>query len=66
MKKLLTAIAVLGAITTTASAQSMDMNKYYQCYAEMTQAHKANGLHERNRPASIRIKEAVCKDRAQQ
>ena len=38
-----------------------DFNKYAKCYGEMTNAHKARGLHQSNRSMSIEIKETVCK-----
>lgn len=38
-----------------------DSNKYAKCYGEMTNAHKARGLHQSNRSMSIEIKETVCK-----
>ena len=34
--------------------------RYWKCYGEMTNAHKARGLHESNRELSIRIKEGIC------
>lgn len=40
---------------------SYDSNKYYKCYAEMTDAHKNRGFHDLNREASILTKETVCK-----
>lgn len=40
---------------------SFDENKYAICYGEMTNAHKARGLHQSNREMSIKIKETVCK-----
>ena len=36
-------------------------DKYLLCYDKMTKAHKANGLHKRNRQASIKIKRDICK-----
>jgi len=36
--------------------------EYQRCYGKVTQAHKANGLHDRNRAMSIKIKEQICKD----
>lgn len=36
--------------------------EYQRCYGKVTQAHKANGLHDRNREMSIKIKEQICKD----
>jgi len=36
-------------------------DKYAICYGNVTAAHKANGLHERNRSKSIQIKEEICK-----
>ena len=38
-----------------------DTDKYAICYAKITAAHKANGLHYRNRAKSIQIKEELCK-----
>ena len=35
-------------------------DRYWKCYGEMTNAHKARGLHESNRELSIRIKEGIC------
>jgi hypothetical protein len=35
--------------------------KYQICYGNVTAAHKANGLHTRNRDKSIEIKEQLCK-----
>ncbi len=37
-----------------------DYDKYAQCYGVMTELHKANGLHTRNRVMSIDIKETIC------
>ena len=37
-----------------------DDNRYFKCYGEMTNAHKARGFHQSNRNASINVKEAVC------
>jgi len=34
--------------------------RYWKCYGEMTNAHKARGLHQSNRELSIRIKEGIC------
>ena len=34
--------------------------RYNKCYGEMTNAHKARGLHQSNRELSIRIKEGIC------
>jgi len=39
----------------------VDTDKYKICYANVTAAHKANGLHFRNRAKSIEAKEALCK-----
>ena len=36
--------------------------EYQRCYGKVTQAHKASGLHDRNRAMSIKIKEQICKD----
>ena len=38
-----------------------DDNRYFKCYGEMTNAHKARGFHQSNRETSIRVKETVCK-----
>ena len=35
-------------------------NRYSECYGNVTLAHKRNGLHERNRAQSIKIKEQIC------
>ena len=37
---------------------------YAQCYGKMTRVHKENGLHDRNRPLSIEIKQKVCRNAA--
>lgn len=59
MKKLfLTALLLFFSIT---SVYSYDSTKYLICYGEMTKAHKARGFHQRNRVASIEVKETVCK-----
>ena len=36
-------------------------DRYWKCYGEMTNAHKARGFHQSNRETSIRVKETVCK-----
>ena len=36
-------------------------DKYAICYGRVTQAHKDNGLHDRNRDKSIQIKKELCK-----
>ena len=36
-------------------------NKYAICYGKVTAAHKANGLHTRDRDKSIEIKKQLCK-----
>lgn len=36
-------------------------DKYAICYGEMTRAYKARGFHQRNRSASIEVKETLCK-----
>ena len=41
-------------------AQAKDMTRYYKCYGEMTNAHKARGFHQSNRAMSIQIKEKIC------
>tara|TARA_B110000483_G_C17988489_1_gene462581 strand:+ start:64 stop:318 length:255 start_codon:yes stop_codon:yes gene_type:complete len=58
MKKLMIMTAIL--IGFTVSAQAKDMTRYYKCYGEMTNAHKARGFHQSNRAMSIQIKETIC------
>ena len=48
-------------ITSTSSSGSYNSTKYAICYGEMTRAHKKRGFHKRNRVASIKVKETVCK-----
>jgi len=36
-------------------------DKYAICYGNVTRAHKANGLHDRNRALSVKMKEEICK-----
>jgi hypothetical protein len=36
-------------------------DEYARCYGKITQVHKSNGLHDRNRTKSIKIKEEMCK-----
>jgi|TARA_Y100000385_G_C12575078_1_gene418024 hypothetical protein len=36
-------------------------DKYAICYGRVTQAHKDNGLHDRDRDKSIEIKKELCK-----
>jgi hypothetical protein len=36
-------------------------DEYAHCYGKITEVHKLNGLHERNRTKSIKIKEQMCK-----
>ena len=59
MKKVI-AIIILGLLLSS-SAYAYDSTKYAICYGEMTNAHKARGLHKSNRALSIKIKETVCK-----
>ena len=47
--------------TSTSSSGSYNSTKYAICYGEMTRAHKKRGFHKRNRVASIKVKETVCK-----
>ena len=47
--------------TKNTSSGSYDSTKYFICYGEMTRAHKKRGFHQKNRSASIAVKEAVCK-----
>jgi len=49
---------------TSNSSTTYDNTKYLICYGEMTNAHKARGLHKSNRALSIQIKETVCKSYA--
>ena len=63
MKKLFLSILVLGLLLS-ANAYAYDKTKYAICYGEMTNAHKARGLHKSNRALSIKIKETVCKSYA--
>jgi len=51
--------------TSTRKVSSYDERKYLICYGQMTKAHKARGFHQRNRSASILVKETVCKAYAQ-
>ena len=62
MKKLLS-FMVLGLLLS-GNAYAYDKTKYAICYGEMTNAHKARGLHKSNRTLSIQIKETVCKSYA--
>ena len=61
MKKLIVGLIALIVLGSSISAQAYDSTKYAICYGQMTNAHKARGLHESNRPMSIKIKETVCK-----
>ncbi|MDC1447651.1 hypothetical protein N8269_04975 [Candidatus Thioglobus sp.] len=36
-------------------------DKYAICYGRVTQAHKDNGLHDRNRDMSVKMKKEICK-----
>ena len=45
----------------TSSSSYYNSTKYAICYGEMTRAHKKRGFHQRNRVASIKVKETVCK-----
>jgi len=47
--------------TSSSSSSSYNSTKYAICYGEMTRAHKKRGFHQRNRVASIKVKETVCK-----
>jgi len=47
--------------TKNTSSGSYDSTKYLICYGEMTRAHKKRGFHQKNRSASIAVKETVCK-----
>lgn len=59
MKKLIFLFA-LGLLHPNISL-AYDFDKYAKCYGEMTNAHKARGLHQSNRSMAIEIKETVCK-----
>ena len=61
MKKFIVGIIALIVLGYSTSAQAYDSTKYAICYGQMTNAHKARGLHESNRVLSIKIKETVCK-----
>jgi len=63
MKKLFLSILVSGLLSG-GNAYAYDKTKYAICYGEMTNAHKARGLHKSNRALSIKIKETVCKSYA--
>ena len=47
--------------SSTSNKGTYDDTKYLICYGQMTKAHKARGFHQRNRVASIKVKETVCK-----
>jgi len=61
MKKLIVGLITVIVLGSSISAQAYNSTKYAICYGQMTKAHKARGLHESNRPLSIKIKETVCK-----
>jgi len=61
MKKLIVGLVTVIVLGSSISAQAYNSTKYAICYGQMTKAHKARGLHESNRPLSIKIKETVCK-----
>ena len=61
MKKLIIGLITVIVLGSSISAQAYNSTKYAICYGQMTKAHKARGLHESNRPLSIKIKETVCK-----
>ena len=46
---------------SSSSSEAYNDTKYAICYGEMTRAHKKRGFHQRNRVASIKVKETVCK-----
>ena len=64
MKKLITLIATLTVCLNSFAEDKWWENtpEYQRCYEKVTQAHKANGLHNRNRAMGIKIKEQICKD----
>lgn len=47
--------------TSKTSSSNYNSRKYVICYGQMTKAHKKRGFHQRNRLASIKVKETVCK-----
>ena len=47
--------------SSSSSSEAYNETKYTICYGEMTRAHKKRGFHQRNRVASIKVKETVCK-----
>ena len=47
--------------SSSSSSEAYNETKYAICYGEMTRAHKKRGFHQRNRVASIKVKETVCK-----
>ena len=47
--------------SSSSNSGTYDETKYLICYGQMTKAHKARGFHQRNRAASIKVKETVCK-----
>ena len=67
-KTLIALTIILGLlITATANAESKpweQTTKYKICYGKLTEVHKKNGLHDRNRMQSIKIKETMCKAQA--
>ena len=64
MKKIFMFLLSFLFINITSQVHSYDATKYAICYGEMTNAHKARGLHKSNRTLSIQIKETVCKSYA--
>ena len=60
MRTLLIAFFCL-IFTFSNTAFAYDSTRYFKCYGEMTKAHKKRGFHDRNREASILVKETVCK-----
>ena len=55
---------MITGLLLSGKAYAYDSTKYAICYGEMTNAHKARGLHKSNRALSIQIKETVCKSYA--
>ena len=53
-------IIVLSSFILSGNSYAYDSAKYYKCYGEMTNAHKARGFHQSHRMMSIQIKETIC------
>ena len=53
-------IIVLSSFILSGNSYAYDSTRYYKCYGEMTNAHKARGFHKSHRMMSIQIKETIC------